>query len=115
MLCMYSNAPAASLKTPRSARAALPDTCDIPSAANKRKVEVVGTPELSDKDCVKMLATLTKKATAAIKRTAHNDKKKPYTILRFPKALPAINRVFIVALLDSFSATRRRCIGEFCL
>ena len=35
--------------------------------------------ELSGKDRSALLAKLTKKALASIKKTAHNDKKKPYT------------------------------------
>ena len=33
---------------------------------------------LSDKDRTKLMATLTKKSIAAIKKTGHNDRKKPF-------------------------------------
>ena len=71
------------------------NACDITSGMKKRKVEVVGAADLSDKDRSKRLASLSKKAITAMKKAAHNDKKKPYS--EIAKVFHATTRFLFLA------------------
>jgi hypothetical protein len=84
---------AKSEETPKKRAATKPAMGE--SELKKVKMESA-TPLLSEKDKAKVIASLKKKSLAAIKKTAHNDKKKPYT-----EVCEGISRSDALALLGN--------------
>merc|ERR1712216_267056 len=63
-------------------------------------------PDFSQKDRSKLVATITKKATAAIKKSAHNDKKKPYT--EISEGLPRCHALALLGSLGTVTADTKK-------